>query len=77
MKLLRLSIPVLIFLLAWELVSRSGLVNAALFPPPTKVALALAEMVKSGELFQDMRASYLRLVVGLTGKSFFSVNGPT
>jgi ABC-type nitrate/sulfonate/bicarbonate transport system permease component len=65
MKVIRLSIPIIVFLAAWELISRSGMVNAALFPPPTKVALALAEMLRSGELFNDMRASYLRLAIGL------------
>ncbi len=67
MKLIRLALPIIVFLAAWEMISRSSLVNAALFPPPSKVMSALIEMIKSGEMFRDMRASYLRLIVGLTG----------
>ena len=58
MKLLRVSLPILVFLLGWELLSRSGWVNAALFPPPSKVVAALAEMARSGELWRDISASY-------------------
>jgi NitT/TauT family transport system permease protein len=65
MKFIRLAIPIFILLLVWELISRSGGVNVALFPPPTKVLLALWEMIRSGELFYDMRASYVRLLLGL------------
>ena len=34
-----LSIP--LFLVGWELISRSGAVNPVLFPPPSLVAIAL------------------------------------
>jgi NitT/TauT family transport system permease protein len=74
MKLVRLSLPVIAFLLAWEVVSRSGVVNAALFPPPTKVFSALIEMMRSGEMLRDMRASYLRLFVGLCGGTIIGVS---
>lgn len=74
MKLLRLSLPVVAFLILWELVSSSGAVNAALFPPPTKVASALMEMIRSGEMLKDMRASYWRLFVGLCGGTAVGVS---
>lgn len=74
MKLARLSLPVIAFLLVWELVSRSGVVNVALFPPPTRVLSALIEMARSGEMLRDMRASYLRLVVGLCGGTVVGVS---
>ena len=73
MKVLRLATPILILLLGWELISRSGWVNAALFPPPSKVILALVEMIRTGELFTDLRASYFRLLLGLSSGALAGV----
>jgi len=53
-----------IFLLIWEAVSRSGLFNAVLFPPPTKVVVSLVQMALSGELLVDAAASGQRMLVG-------------
>jgi len=64
-KVLRVSLPVLIFLVAWEAASRMGVVNSALFPPPTRALSALVEMGRSGELWRDMKASYGRLLLGM------------
>lgn len=74
MKSIRLVLPVLIFLFTWELVSRSGLINTALFPPPSRVVLALTEMARSGELLDAMRASYVRLALGLIGGSLIGIS---
>jgi len=60
-------------MIAWEFFSRSGWVNSALFPPPTKVLLALWEMIKSGEILRDLRASYVRLLLGLSSGALFGV----
>jgi ABC-type nitrate/sulfonate/bicarbonate transport system permease component len=62
---IRLIIPVLLFLLGWEVVSRSGMVNPALFPAPSRVWLALVQLVQSGSLGQDIAASSSRLIAGL------------
>lgn len=59
---LLLSVP--LFLLLWELVSRSGVVNQALFPPPTLIAIALFEWARSGVLWIDLWMSVSRVVVG-------------
>jgi ABC-type nitrate/sulfonate/bicarbonate transport system permease component len=74
MKVLRLAAPILLFLLAWEIISRSGWVNASLFPPPSKVILALWGTIRSGELLTDLRASYLRLLLGLLGGSLTGIS---
>src|SRR6266404_4693255 len=74
MKFLRLSVPILAFLLGWEIISRSGWVNAALFPPPSKVALAFVEMARTGEMLHDLRASYIRLLLGLATGSLAGVS---
>jgi NitT/TauT family transport system permease protein len=57
-----LSLPLFIGL--WELVSRSGTVNMVLFPPPTVVAAAVLEWIRSGQFFSDLLASLFRVTTG-------------
>lgn len=57
-----LSIP--LFLAVWEVVARSGAVNSVLFPPPSIVAVAVLEWVRSGQFFSDLGASLTRVVAG-------------
>lgn len=57
-----LSIP--LFFLVWEIVSRSQIVNIVLFPPPSQVAVAMFEWIKSGQFTIDLTASVCRVVVG-------------
>src|SRR5260370_17098482 len=52
------------FLLAWQLASTSGYVNELLFPPPTKVAMALWDELIKGTLILDLGMSVTRVVVG-------------
>ena len=59
-----LSIP--LFLAAWEVIARSGIVNIVLFPPPSIVAVAVLEWVISGQFFTDFGASVYRVVTGFT-----------
>src|ERR1017187_10011917 len=73
MRFLRLSIPVFVFLAAWEAVSRSGTVSPVLFPPPSKVFGALFSLTASGELITDALASYRRMIVGLSCGSAIGV----
>ncbi len=64
-KFLWFTLPIIVAIALWEIVSRSDFVNSALFPPPSKVAVALWEMMISGTLFSDLRDSLWRLIVGL------------
>jgi NitT/TauT family transport system permease protein len=57
-----LSIP--LFLALWELISRSHIVNAVLFPPPTTIAVAIYDWMQSGQLAIDFAVSLYRVVVG-------------
>jgi NitT/TauT family transport system permease protein len=57
-----LSIP--LFLAVWELISRSHIVNAVLFPPPTTIAVAIYDWMRSGQLAIDFGVSLYRVVVG-------------
>ena len=47
-----------------ENISWIGL-NSSLFPPPSKVVLSLKELVISGIIFTDLKASLWRLILGL------------
>ena len=59
------SIP--LFLLAWQAASTSGYVNELLFPPPTKVAVALWDELINGTLILGLGMSTMRVVVGFAG----------
>jgi len=59
-----LSIPV--FVLLWEVIARSGVVNIVLFPPPSVVAVAIFEWMRSGQFFLDLMASLYRVTTGFT-----------
>ncbi len=66
MKRIRFAVPIFLFVIIWELISRSNIVNIALFPPPSSVLVALVEMQKSGELLRDIGSSYLRVFIGFS-----------
>lgn len=56
------SLPV--FFLVWEGISRAGVVNELLFPPPSTIARSLLGWAGSGELVQDFAMSLSRVVIG-------------
>ena len=56
------SIP--LFLGLWQIASTSGFVNELLFPPPTKVAVALWSELMTGTLLVDLGMSVMRVVIG-------------
>ena len=56
------SLP--LFVLVWEWVSRSGIINQVLFPPPTIVAAAISEWITSGDFFLDIVSSFARVLIG-------------
>ncbi len=53
-----------IVFVAWELVSRSGIVSSALFPGPIKIVVALFGLFQHG-LITDVVASTYRAILGL------------
>jgi len=63
-QIVRASISIVVFLIAWEIIARTGFIHISLFPPPTRVAEAFVEMARSGELARDLRASLWRAVIG-------------
>ncbi len=59
-----LSVP--LFVLLWEFVARSGIVNIVLFPQPSVVAVAIFEWMRSGQFYLDLTASLYRVTTGFT-----------
>lgn len=58
--LLALSGPVLV-LAIWEFFSRAGLINPFFFPPPTSLDETTRDLIASGQLWSDLRASMGRI----------------
>ncbi len=67
----RTLISTAIFLATWEGVAHAGFTPIALFPPPTRVVVALAELARSGDLARDLKVSLSRAALGFAlGASF-------
>jgi ABC-type nitrate/sulfonate/bicarbonate transport system permease component len=60
-------------LLLWEIVSRAGLVNPILFPPPTRIAQTGWELLVEGVLFANFSASLMRIAFGYTIGAVFGI----
>ena len=73
MKIVRFLLPIIGLLTLWEVVSQLGVVNPALFPAPSRVAFAFVDLISSGEMLTDIRASYFRLLIGLGIGTFFGI----
>lgn len=61
----RFLLSLIFLLITWEIIGRSGFVSISLFPPPSFVAIALAEMLESGDLIRDILISLKRALAGL------------
>jgi ABC-type nitrate/sulfonate/bicarbonate transport system permease component len=59
----RWASPIL-FIVAWELVGRFGLVDSFFLPQPTSIIKAMVRMTASGELQRHMEASTFRALSG-------------
>ena len=64
-KYLLLVLPIFSLLCVWELIARSGAVNAYLFPPPSRVFYALGLMTADGTIFGHIFISLRRVILGL------------
>jgi NitT/TauT family transport system permease protein len=58
-------LPLLILAVAWELISRSGLISQFALPPLTDVLASWWQLAKDGTLLVNGEASLLRVVSGL------------
>lgn len=60
---LTLAAPLLL-LVGWELLSRSGRINAIFWPPPSSLWDTAVSMVRDDDLLGDVRISLMRILVG-------------
>lgn len=67
---LQLSGPILL-LAVWELLSRTERIDPRFWPPPTSLLSTARDLIVSGELLDDLRASLLRILAG-----FVIASGP-
>lgn len=56
--------PIVGFLAVWEVLSRLGVLNAVLVPPPTRVAAAVGRYFSTGEIWSHLLTSLRRAVIG-------------
>ncbi|MDH6430714.1 NitT/TauT family transport system permease protein [Paenibacillus sp. PastH-3] len=64
LKVFKQSIVLVLLFLLWEVAPRTGLVDAAFFPPISEVITALWNLIVSGELFTHFLASIIRSFSG-------------
>ena len=63
-KIVKTSISVAIILLIWTIITKMQLVSSYVLPSPTKVFNSFIKMIQSGEIFEDIYISYLRVLQG-------------
>ena len=63
----------IIFLVLWEVISKSGLFNINLFPPPAKVWTAFLESLGTLEFIRDVLISLKRSIIGFATGSIFGI----
>ncbi len=63
-RYLRAALAILLFFLTWELTARISPDRMGLFPPPTRVFVALIDMARTGDLQRDISASLWRALAG-------------
>jgi ABC-type nitrate/sulfonate/bicarbonate transport system permease component len=57
-------LAIAVFLLLWETIARMDPSRGPLFPPPTRVFVALLDFLRSGDFFTDVLASLSRAAAG-------------
>ena len=58
-------LPIVLLAIAWELVSRLGLVSSSALPPLSEVVVSWIDLIKTGELVTNAGASLYRAAAGL------------
>lgn len=58
------SVAVIVLLVTWESICRSGLVPEIFLPAPSTITLTGLEMLQNGEIISNLKASLLRIIAG-------------
>lgn len=65
-KIIKTSISILALLLVWSIFTNMNLVSSYILPSPRKVFESLYKMILSGEIFEDIYISYIRVFKGFS-----------
>ena len=71
-KVTKTCISIVILLSIWTIVTEMGLINSYILPSPLKVLDSFFKMVKSGEIFEDIYISYIRVLQGFFLATFLA-----
>ena len=71
-KITKTCISIVILLSIWTIVTEMGLINSYILPSPLKVADSFFKMVQSGEIFEDIYISYIRVLQGFFLATFLA-----
>ena len=55
-----------LMILLWEVAVHGGILDRRFFPPPTQVAGVMLELIQSGELFEHLSVSLVRILIGFS-----------
>lgn len=62
-RIIFFSVPLLLLIL-WQILGNQGRINAAVMPSPSQILETFSEMLKSGELAENLGASVFRVLCG-------------
>lgn len=65
-KGIKTVISVVVLILIWGLVTKMGVVSSYILPSPFKVLDSFLKMVQTGEIFEDICISYIRVLKGFS-----------
>ena len=71
-KVIKTCISIIILLSIWTIVTEMNLVNSYVLPSPFKVLDSFFRMVQSGEIFEDIYISYIRVLQGFFMATFLA-----
>ena len=71
-KVIKTCISIIILLSIWTIVTEMNLVNSYVLPSPFKVLDSFFKMVQSGEIFEDIYISYIRVLQGFFMATFIA-----
>ena len=63
-KAIKTSISIIVIIFIWAVVTEMELVSSYILPSPLKVLDSLCKMIKTGEIFEDIYISYIRVFKG-------------
>ena len=71
-KVIKTSISIVILLSIWTIVTEMNLINSYVLPSPFKVVDSFFKMIQSGEIFEDIYISYIRVLKGFSIATIFA-----